>query len=197
MNKLSSFIVIVLLSVLAFTQCSEPEYTPKPKGYMYMELPQKNYQVFDDNTYPYSFEYPSYAEIEKISDPHGKYWLNVKFRGMNAAFYLSYKSMHSSKDFASYLDTCTDFMSMHYQKSSGIEEQYYEDPDNNIHACVYKIKGTAVASPYQFWISDSNRHFLRGALYFNTIPNNDSLAPAIDFLAKDITHLVSTFRWKK
>jgi hypothetical protein len=46
-------------------------------------------------------------------------------------------------------------------------------------------------------MTDSSRHFLRGALYFNTRVNNDSLAPAIEYMKKDIMHLINTMDWKK
>ncbi|MEY4458857.1 MAG: hypothetical protein RIT38_62, partial [Bacteroidota bacterium] len=35
-----------------------------------------------------------------------------------------------------------------------------------------------------------------GALYFDTTPNADSLAPVIDFIYQDLKQLVSSFRWK-
>jgi gliding motility-associated lipoprotein GldD len=55
---------------------------------------------------------------------------------------------------------------------------------------------TEAASPFQFYLTDSTKNFVRGALYFNTVPNNDSLAPVIDFLKQDIIHMIETFRWK-
>jgi gliding motility-associated lipoprotein GldD len=61
---------------------------------------------------------------------------------------------------------------------------------------VYRIEGKEVASPFQFWVSDSSTHFLRGALYFSVRPNNDSLEPVINFIVKDIDHLLSTLEWR-
>jgi hypothetical protein len=37
---------------------------------------------------------------------------------------------------------------------------------------------------------------MRGALYFDTTPNADSLKPATDFLVQDIVHLLTTLRFK-
>jgi hypothetical protein len=33
-------------------------------------------------------------------------------------------------------------------------------------------------------------------LYFNTRPKPDSLAPAVDYIKKDMKHLLDTFEWK-
>jgi len=52
-----------------------------------------------------------------------------------------------------------------------------------------------VPSQFQFHVSDSTQHFMRGALYFKTATQNDSLAPVIDYLKRDIIHLLSTLRW--
>jgi gliding motility-associated lipoprotein GldD len=62
---------------------------------------------------------------------------------------------------------------------------------------VYEISGSDAASTYQFYLTDSTKNFVRGALYFDLVPNNDSLAPVIDFLKKDVEHMITTFRWKK
>ena len=48
------------------TACNS-DYTIKPRGYFKIEFPQKAYQKFDNPAYPYSFEYPVYAEILKDS----------------------------------------------------------------------------------------------------------------------------------
>jgi hypothetical protein len=37
---------------------------------------------------------------------------------------------------------------------------------------------------------------MRGALYFNVVPNIDSLKVVVDFLRKDIVHMIKTFEWK-
>jgi len=61
----------------------------------------------------------------------------------------------------------------------------------------YNIKGADAASTYQFYLTDSTSNFLRGALYFDLVPNNDSLSPVIDFLKADIEQMITSFRWKK
>jgi gliding motility-associated lipoprotein GldD len=67
--------------------------------------------------------------------------------------------------------------------------------DNGVYGIFYKIGGN-VATPYQFFLTDSAHHFFRGSLYFDTTPNADSLAPVNAFIYKDLIHLVNTFRWK-
>ncbi|PIE88256.1 MAG: gliding motility lipoprotein GldD, partial [Bacteroidetes bacterium] len=83
----------------------------------------------------------------------------------------------------------------HIPKSSGIDEVRYENRQNKVYGIGFYINGTEAASPYQFFVTDSSHHFLRGALYFNALPNNDSLAPVIKFLKKDIEALIASISW--
>ena len=80
-------------------------------------------------------------------------------------------------------------------KANAITQREFADPSHRIFGLVYDIRGANAASSYQFYVTDSIANFVRGALYFNMVPNNDSLAPVIDFLKKDIEHLINTFRW--
>jgi len=61
---------------------------------------------------------------------------------------------------------------------------------------IYEILGNT-ASQIQFYVTDSTKNFVKGALYFNTTPNYDSILPAIAYLKKDIVHLMETMSWKK
>jgi hypothetical protein len=55
--------------------------------------------------------------------------------------------------------------------------------------------GGNAATANQFFVSDSTRHFLRGALYFDTTPNEDSLGIVNQFLQVDMKHLINTLKW--
>lgn len=123
-------------------------------------------------------------------------WLDIKYPQWNGVVFLTYKRLKGSDDLRGQVDTSSRKLEQHYQFSSGVEEQGYEDRENKVYGTVYYLKGPRVASTCQFWMTDSTRHFLRGALFLNTTPNNDSLAPVIDYIQADIEHLVETLRWR-
>jgi gliding motility-associated lipoprotein GldD len=83
----------------------------------------------------------------------------------------------------------------HSVKASGIGERPIENKSEKVYGILYEIGGNA-ASSIQFHVTDSTRYFLRGSLYFYAEPNADSLAPSLNFIQKDITHLIETFKWK-
>jgi gliding motility-associated lipoprotein GldD len=61
---------------------------------------------------------------------------------------------------------------------------------------IYFSLGGNTATANQFFVTDSVRHFLRGALYFDATPNADSLGIVNDFLKKDLLHLINTLQWR-
>ena len=189
MRLLSLFTLLLLL----VSSCSD-SYTPKPRGYYRIDLPEPSYRIFD-TTFPYAFEYPVYADIvadsSKIAEP---YWINIRYKPFNAILHFSYKVVNGN--LTRYLDDAHTLVNKHIPKANAISQREYLDPIHRVFGLVYDIRGADAASPYQFYLTDSVSNFVRGALYFNHIPNNDSLAPVIDFLKKDLEHMINTFRWK-
>jgi gliding motility-associated lipoprotein GldD len=83
----------------------------------------------------------------------------------------------------------------HTYKASSIDDSLIRTP-NGISGIFFNVGGNA-ATAKQFFVTDSVRHFLRGALYFDSTPNADSLGIVNSFLQEDMVHLINTFRWKK
>jgi len=119
----------------------------------------------------------------------------VNFPDFNATINLSYKRLRGNLN--EHIADALLFVDRHKGKASRIRELNIDDPENRVYGMVFDIRGSDVASKYQFYLTDSLRHFVRGALYFNHAPNNDSLAPVIDFLKADMDHLIETFSWRK
>lgn len=196
MKSIKLFVITFLtygFLIILISGCSS-DYVPKPRGFFRIELPEKEYRDLD-SIFPYTFEYPVYAEIS--NDPNSldqPYWINIDFPSFKARVHLSYKAVNN--DLEVFAEDSHSLVMKHIPKASAIEEIRIDNEINDIHGIVYDIRGTGAASPYQFYITDSTQHFLRGALYFNTLPNNDSLAPVIEFIKLDIMHMLETTRWK-
>jgi gliding motility-associated lipoprotein GldD len=191
MKSVTTIIVILLVGYLY--SCQSP-YTPKPRGFFRIDLPEKNYISFD-TFYPYAFEYPNYASIAESRHAHEeKYWIDINFDAFNATLHLSYKEVNDN--LYTYLEDAYALATKHIPKADAIYDSTILHRESQIFGLLYQIEGSDVASPYQFLLTDSTKHFVRAALYFNTVPNNDSLQPVIEFLKKDIDHLINTFNWK-
>lgn len=193
-NFLTHIIPVFFFLLLS---CNSP-FIPKDKGYANFKFPIKSYQHFEISNYPYSFEYPTYAVIDGQIDYFGQNkskdaWINIQFPSMNGTLYVSYKKVQTNQ-----LDTLINesyrFANNHSNKASYITDSVFTT-SNGVHGVFFHIGGD-VATAYQFYLTDSSRHFFRGALYFNTTPNADSLSIYNHFLLEDVHHMVNSFKWK-
>lgn len=194
-------IQVLLFFLLCFLFACNTNYVPKPRGYPRIEFPEKAYIAFDPADCPFSFEYPVYANITRDSlhldaimeDPC---WLNISIPSLLGTIHMSYKKLGERNKLEDLLDD-THFMTFkHVVKAEFIDQGYISNRENDLYGLYYEVGGNA-ASPFQFYLTDSLSHFVRGALYFYTTPNADSLKPVIEFVRKDIDHLISTFHWKQ
>jgi gliding motility-associated lipoprotein GldD len=214
MKRIIPALIICSLVLLIFS-CNS-NYTPRPKGYFAIPFPEHKYQSFDRSGFPYRFEYPVYSTIVRDSsyfDPSqdSAYSVNIDIPSFNARIYLSYKTIggrsvyrlktdHGYKDstslntFDNLRDDAYKITFKHTSKATSIEDSAFITP-NGIGGVFFNIGGNA-ATGKQFFVTDTSRHFLRGALYFNATPNEDSLRIVYDFLQKDMEHMVNTLRWR-
>jgi gliding motility-associated lipoprotein GldD len=200
--SVSQFAIVVTIVSLAFTSCNS-EYYPetKKKGYFHIEFPEKNYRAFNEPGYPYTFEYPVYANITKDTSFFGEqtenpWWINVEVPRFNGKIYVSYKDIRNKAHLDSLVN---DAFKMAYRKhtevSTGIEDSLLQTP-NGVEGIYYSLKGNT-ATANQFFLTDSTNHFLRGALYFDATPNEDSLGIVNEFLKQDLKHLINSLKWKE
>ena len=211
--KQRSLIFCVLFFFLA--ACNS-HYTPKPKGYFKIDFPAHEYREFSRPGFPYQFEYPVYGVISRDSSsndtsPDDPYWINLDFPNFNARLYLSYKtiggvSIFKVKTGQGYKDSTAIntfenlkneayvMANKHTIKASSIEDSAFVTP-NGVAGIFFYIGGNAATSS-QFFVTDSTKHFFRGSLYFNAVPNEDSLKPVNQFLEEDIRRMVNTLRLK-
>jgi gliding motility-associated lipoprotein GldD len=184
---------VLALSLFSCTSEDDEASTPKPRAYFRITFPEKKYVKYD-SVCPFTFEIPTYSKMENDKTPNAEpCWLNLTFPSLNGTLHLSYKPVNGNAK-ALFEDTYT-LASKHQIKASGIEEHLFNNDSLKVYGLMYEIEGNA-ASSVQFYLTDSTKHFLRGALYFNSVPNIDSIAPVIEFVKKDIYHLIETFRWK-
>jgi gliding motility-associated lipoprotein GldD len=197
MNKYLLFLPVFLFTAFILTSCNSG-FTPKQRGYYKIDFPKHGYQPFDEPGYPYSFEFPTYGNIIKDTSffedkPENPWWINIDFPGFNGRIYISYKDL-SKNDFKKMVNDAYNLTYKHSYKASSIDDSLFHTP-NNITGVMFKVGGNA-ATASQFFLTDSLHHFLRGALYFDVAPNEDSLKPVNDFLLEDVRHMINSFKWK-
>ena len=186
--------VIGLLGFMLVSCGEEQRPQPKPKGYLRIDLPEKSY-VKVDTIERYAFETPEYAVI--TSDPFSpkeKNWVNVEMPQFKASIHLTHKEVHGN--LGEYLEDVHLMVTKHLQKANGMNDSLIINPEHRVYGMLIEMDGKGVATPLQFYLTDSTDNFVRGALYFNFVPNNDSMQPVIIYLRQDIVRMINTFEWK-
>ncbi len=185
--------LLIALSSMSFFGCDEASYTPKPKGYFRIDLPEKKYRIHAPQNCPFEFEIPDYSVMMNYKDSVKEpCWNYLNFPTLNGEIFLSYVPVQN--DLQVLTENSRTLAYKHTVKADAINEAIVET-NTGVYGIIYDIGGNA-ASSVQFYATDSTKHFIRGALYFNVAPQPDSLAPVIRFLRRDIEHMLSTIRWK-
>jgi len=194
-NSLFTTLLVITLFITLFYACDRG-YTPLPRAYFRIDLPEKEYKRFD-TVFPYSFKYPVYARVIPDRRPGAEpWWADIYFPGFAAHLHLSYKAVTGPESLNKFIEDGHNFVNRHIPKATGFGERLFSHPERNVYGILYIIKGKEAATPLQFYLTDSTSHFLRGSLYFTVTPNNDSLAPVIDFITRDVEVLIESLQWK-
>ncbi|WP_345117490.1 gliding motility lipoprotein GldD [Hymenobacter algoricola] len=187
---------LLLALALLTTGCSAPaDFTPKPKGYNRIDLPPHAYQQLAPG-HPYTFEYSRHAKVRRdssyLAQPH---WINVIYPQLHANIQITYMDVQNDpRRFSKLMEDARKLTAKHQIKATAIDESIIKTP-NGMRVAVFELSGE-VPSQFQFYTTDSTRHFFRGALYFPTATANDSLAPVIDYVKKDIVQLLNTLKYR-
>ncbi|MDR1985304.1 MAG: gliding motility lipoprotein GldD [Prevotellaceae bacterium] len=195
MTTINIKIIIASIALILIAACRNNNIkAPKPYGYFRITMPENTYRKFDTNKEPYTFEYSTIAKIEERTDKPEQKWINIVYPQHNATIYITYHNVKNNLD--TIINDSHNFTYRHTIKANAIDEMTYFFPEKKVYGLYAELEGDA-ASPIQFLLTDSTRNFLRGSLYFNAEPNSDSVMPVVEFIRKDIIHLMETLEWKK
>lgn len=186
---------LTLIAIILLTAACTSDYVPKPKGFNRIDMPAPAYVSLPD-TFPYDFEYSQRAKLYPDTSYNAEpYWLNIYYPEHTANIQLTYKAVNDDRErLETMLEDAYRLTANHQVKASSIDEAVIGTPSGK-RALIAELSGE-VPSQFQFYITDSTDHFLRGALYFRTATANDSLAPIIEYIKRDMIHLLNTLEWE-
>ncbi len=197
--QISKYILALVLLSMLIVSCEEKESVavPKPRMYPRVDFPERGYQTYYNSECNYTFEYPKYATIKQDKYQFGDQaanacWFNLEFPDLNASLHCDYTSIDKDS-FGSLLQDAFKIVGKHNIKANFREESIIQN-EQNVSGLLFNIKGP-VATPQQFYLSDTTNHFFRASLYFNSRVNPDSMQIIHDFIKTDIDHMIKTFDW--
>lgn len=185
------------LITTCFFSCKE-DSTPKPRAFLRLDYPEAQYKNIDLNV-PFYFEANNLAsniKYKKLNASNESYGINLEYPTLKGTIYLTYKAINAdSLTLREYLKDAQKFTLEHTIKADEIPVFPYENAVRKVYGIFSEVKGN-VASPAQFYVTDSVKHFLVGSLYFKAKPNFDSILPAANYLQKDMVQIMESLRWK-
>ncbi len=192
-NNIKSFLI---LGFLMLQSCGQ-DYVPKPNAFLRLEYPKAHYRSINLET-PFSFEVNALAtkiKVKQLAAPTESFGINIEYPTLKGTIFLTYKAIANEKNLVDFLTDAQKFTLEHTIKADEIPVFPYENKERKVYGIFSEVKGN-VASPAQFYVTDSVKHFLTGSLYFYAKPNYDSILPAANYLQKDMAHIMETLHWK-
>jgi gliding motility-associated lipoprotein GldD len=183
--------ILCVVLILAFISCDNDRSYPKPKSYLRIDFPQKNYYSISDSC-PFIFNIPEYSTWVKSLRKNGSCNKTIIFPTFKAEILCDYIPINNDL-----IEISESFRKMVYEhsfKSSAIVERFWVNDSIRVYGLAYEIKGNTACN-FAFTLTDSSKHFFSGQLLFQTHPNYDSLSPSIKFIKKDIEMIISSFQW--
>lgn len=187
---MNRFGAILILSVLLLS-CGNPPI-PKAEGYYRIELPEESFNKTSIDC-GLTLDKPDYSKLELVdSEKSGDAcWFNLNFSNFNARLHCTQVEIHDN--LIDLMEDAQEMVFSHDAKANGISRIRVSNKELN--GVLYHIGGP-VATPVQFFITDSSSHFLRGSLYFNHTPNPDSTAPVVRHLLADVENIMRSVEWE-
>lgn len=182
-------VVIALVVLLTLMSCGD-DVLIKPKAELRLDYDKAVYSPYSNNC-TYSFYKNNIALITEKNNCG----VNITYPQMKATLYLTYQEVNES-NLDSLLRDAQKLTYDHSIKAESIPEQPFVNPDEDVYGMFYMINGNA-ATQAQFYATDSLKHFLTGALYFEAKPNFDSIYPAVVYLRNDIRRIMETLKWEE
>ena len=188
-------IIKIFIVLLLVASCGQDEITiPKPPTYLRLNLPKHSYVSYTDNC-PYSFDVSTLFKVETVEEKGAETChKDIQLGALNGIIHFSYIDM--VEPLSRYVNYSNDKVDEHKIKATSIEDVKILRPKDRVFGTFFELKGD-VATPFQFYLTDSTSRFVSGVVYFNSAPNYDSLRPSIEYLKVDLMRMVNTFKWKK
>lgn len=200
MKKFKYYSVFAFVFALLFFSCENTNYAPKPRGFYQFDFPITDSLVnFQMQSCDFSFQYPNHVIIEQDTlffdeKPDHPCWLNLEYKSLNGTVHMSYKPLNQN-DLVHLTEDYHMMKNKHVIKADYIDEAEINNNKKQIYGLLSEVGGN-VASAYQFYLTDSTNHYVRGALYFKSEANADSLRPAVNFVKQDVLDILNSWEWK-
>ncbi|MEY4572965.1 MAG: hypothetical protein RLZ10_2226 [Bacteroidota bacterium] len=185
------FTILVLFFIFS---CTEEIYIPKPPTHLEVDLPNHSYQAFTDSS-RYSFEISKLWSVrEKFNETDSL----ILYLGkeIDGDIHFQFSRIDSINTLGKVVNHTFGKVDFHKIRAKQMLDTNFIFRDKRVFGTLFEFIGNS-ATNFQFYLTDSTDNFLRSELLIRRTPNYDSLQPTLNYIKKDLIHLINTFEWKK
>ena len=191
--KFSDKILFLFGFLLFLFTCDETNYLPKEKGFLRLEFEKPTYDTFFNESSGLNFIYnDAYSTFEIVSDEK----IVLGYKDIKISIVLSDVGLENLSSFEESIQNFYMFFEPHRKKSNQISIKEFTSADNNRCAKVFEMRGP-VASPLQFYVTDSTNHFLFGSMNIMEKSDYDSIYPSVMYVKNDIFSIIESVNWEE
>ena len=173
--------------------CDEKNYLPREKAFLRLEFKKPIYDTFSSESSKLNFIFNNaYTSFEIVSDEKKV----LRYKDIKIEIVLSDVQLENIFSFEESLQNFYMFLEPHRKKSNQISVKEFISADNKRFAKVFEMRGP-VASPLQFYITDSINNFLFGSMNLTEKSDYDSIYPSIMYVKNDILSIIESVNWEE
>jgi gliding motility-associated lipoprotein GldD len=182
------------LGLWLLAACGESNPVPKPSTFLRPEFPAHAYRNYTSPN-AFHFKLANAFMPKKFSQSKNNYSVQeIDLGPLNGTLFLYYLRFPSKDSLPEIINFANDKVDEHKIMADKIDFEQIIAPQKRVFGTFFELKGN-VATNFQFYLTDSTQHFLRGEVLLNCRPNYDSLRPTLQYLKSDLQELVHSFKW--
>lgn len=194
LRNLSGFLLLFLLGFMT-GGCGKKSSDAVPRPVAYPRIERSYDTVYTCVYEPLNIELNGNAEIERLSEENGSGGFRVRYPDYNADLVCSYIRVRGRSDLEKVLAKRMQRVALDMGESVPDVFRFTDLACMN-HAVLYYCLRDCV-TPVHFIATDSLTQVVSGTVVFDRIENFDSIAPIVDYLCYDMSHLVTHLDFKR
>jgi gliding motility-associated lipoprotein GldD len=186
--------ILFLFGLLLFHfSCDETSYLPREKAFLRLEFEKPMYDTFSSESSKLNFIYNNASASFKIISEEKTV---LRYKHIKIDILLSNIQLENTSSFEESLQNFYMFLEPHRKKSNQISVKEFISADNKRFAKVFEMRGP-VASPFQFYVTDSINNFLFGSMNLIQKSDYDSIYPSVMYVKNDIFSIIESVNWEE
>ena len=186
-------IICSLYFLFTFFSCENNSSLPKQDAYLRIEFNKPNYLTHKSQNSKINFFYnASSSSLNYISART----INLDYKKLGMSLDLSFDKLNDETELTNYLRDFNLLLDAHTKRSNGFLIKEFENRNYSTYGKLYEFRGD-VASPIQFFLTDSINNFIHGSVNMTVKSKYDLIYPSVQYIKNDILVFFESINLKK